>query len=97
MVVLRPRAKEIPKTTTIETVAILFAFGFIAPRTCQSSIGGPSVGCDNSQLCSLSDDLAKKKAAKSRKGTVGKSGNTMPIIAKAMQSRPKPAQMMRIG
>jgi hypothetical protein len=42
-----------------------------------------------SQSCILVDERAKKNAAKSKKGTVGSKGNTIPIRAKRSVIKPK--------
>jgi|TARA_B110000967_G_C18702316_1_gene468489 hypothetical protein len=59
------------------------------PLFCQSYIGGPSFGWLMSQSCILVDERAKKNAAKSKKGTVGSKGNTIPIRAKRSVIKPK--------
>lgn len=54
----------------------------------QSRMGGPKRGCSINQRCVRSDPRAKKKAATSRKGVVGRSGRTTPTTASPRQSHP---------
>ena len=47
-----------------------------------------------SHLCTLCDDLAKKKADSKRKGTVGSKGNTIPIIPRTREIDPSTNQIV---
>lgn len=76
--------------------ASIFALRDIAPRSRQRLIGGPKVGCAISQLCNLGELLAKQKAANSKNGVVGKSGNGMPMIPRTKATAPPMRQSTRM-
>lgn len=94
--VFSPSTSERVKTAMIDAVASCFALGVMAPRVCQSDMGGPSLGCMTSQLCSRSEERAKQKAASKRNGTVGRSGSAIPTKARLTQRSPKAIQTIRI-
>ena len=75
---------------TLYTVLIFadIAMVLIAPWASQLRIGGPSLGCSISQVCSRVEDFEKLNAAKSKNGTVGSRGVTMPITARMTAQNP---------
>ena len=73
-------------------IAIRFALGAMLPSRCQLLINGPKVRCSRSQLCIRTEDRANAKAAISRKGVVGNSGNTRPTPPMATEVRPASSQ-----
>lgn len=94
---LTPISAGIAKLTMIDAVAIHLTLRRIAPLRRQSAMGGPNLGCSISQRCTFSDDLAKQKAASSRKGTVGNKGRNAPMAPRPTHSHPKPSQKILIS
>ena len=62
------------------------------PLRCQSSIIGPKDRCSRNQRFSRAEERANAKAAISKNGVAGNSGNTTPAAAMAIDARPASSQ-----
>lgn len=82
--------------SAIAMPARIFALVEIAPWSCQSLIGGLSVGWVMIQLCRRVELLPKQNAASSKNGVVGKSGRGIPIKPRASAISPAKSQSILV-
>lgn len=75
-------------TMRIMSVAFIFAFLAMAPRSSQSVMTGPSCLWFSSQALAFGLDLAKQPADRSTKGVVGNKGKKIPTMPKAKLAHP---------
>lgn len=64
----------------------------MAPRSCQSRIAVPILGCVTIQSCTFREDFPNENAASKKNGTVGSRGRNIPTIPANRQKDPRENQ-----
>ena len=94
--IFRSINSEIENAATINRVAVILMGVLMAPVWFQSLIGGPNVLWFINHSWAVFDEREKQNAASKKNGTVGSSGNTIPITPRMTDKAPPINQKPRM-